>query len=215
VHQAKADLLTASLIPNASLYADYQLIPLQSADIKNQLGPPQADALVSVPIDWLLFGKRVAAMQAVALGIDVSNADYADLHRVQVGRTVDAFYEILANEKYLKLAEESLAELEQLKRLTDELAKNKKVGSLESDRIKLAVLEALLEKHDRGGRRDRGQSAKDRRIESTSVDQTSARPRHRTYVGRSDVDQTDARQDGALGTLTIASYPTLQTREHD
>ena len=149
VPQAQADLVTASLIPNATLFADYQLIPLQRADINNQLGPPQADALVSVPIDWLLFGKRVAAMQAAKLGIEVSSADYADLHRLQVGRTVDAFYEVLANEKYLKLAQENLAELEDLEKLTQELAKKKKAGNIELDRIKLAVLEALLEKHER------------------------------------------------------------------
>jgi outer membrane protein TolC len=152
VHQAKADLITASLIPNATLIAYHQLIPLQRADINNQLGPPQADVMVSVPIDWLLFGKRVAAMQATQLGIDVSNADYADLHRVQVGRTVDAFYEILANEKYLKLAEENLEELRDLEKFTQELAKkakDKKAASIELDRIKLAVLEVFLEKHER------------------------------------------------------------------
>jgi hypothetical protein len=80
VRQAEADLVTASLIPNASLFTDYQLIPLQRVNINNQLGPPQADAIVTIPIDWLLFGKRVAAMQAGRLGIDVTSADYADLH---------------------------------------------------------------------------------------------------------------------------------------
>ncbi len=145
VRQAEGDLITASLIPNASVVADYQLIPLQHADINNQLGPPQADVMLTVPIDWLLFGKRVAAMHAAQLGIEVSNADYADVHRLQVGRTVDACYEILANEKYLKLAEENLEELQALEKLTEELAKNKKAGKIELDRMKLAVLEALLE----------------------------------------------------------------------
>jgi cobalt-zinc-cadmium efflux system outer membrane protein len=149
IRQAEADLITASLIPNASLYADYQLIPLQRVDINNQLGPPQADVLVSFPIDWLLFGKRVAAMQAAELGINVTNADFADLHRVQVGRTVDLVYDILAKEKYLKLAEENLEELTELEKTTQEMAKNKKAGGIELDRIKLAVLEALLDKHDR------------------------------------------------------------------
>jgi hypothetical protein len=51
MRMAEADLTTSSLIPNASLFADYQLIPLQRADIENQLGPPQWDALVTVPID--------------------------------------------------------------------------------------------------------------------------------------------------------------------
>src|SRR5260370_39126304 len=96
-----------------------------------------------------MFGQRVAAMLAARLGIDVTSADYADLHRVQIGRTVDACYEILANEKYFRLAEENLEELRALEKLTAELAKNKKAGSIEVDRIKLAVLEALLEKHDR------------------------------------------------------------------
>jgi outer membrane protein TolC len=91
VRHAEADLVTASLIPNPSLFADYQLIPLQHVDVHNQLGPNEADVLCSVPIDWLLFGKRLAAMQAARLAIDVSEADYADLYRLQVGRTVDAF----------------------------------------------------------------------------------------------------------------------------
>src|SRR5262249_23679214 len=45
VRQAEADLISASLIPNSTLYTDYQLIPLQRANIDNQLGPPQADAI--------------------------------------------------------------------------------------------------------------------------------------------------------------------------
>ena len=149
MRQAEADWITASLIPNASLFADYQLIPLQHADINNQLGPPQSDVMVAVPIDWLLFGKRVAAMRATQVGIQISNADYADLHRLQVGRTVDAFYEILANKKYLELADENLEELRSLEKLTKELARNKKAGAIELDRAKLAVLEAFLERHDR------------------------------------------------------------------
>src|SRR5262245_26600114 len=68
VGMAEGDLLTASLIPNPSLFADCQLIPLQRADLANQLGPPQWDTLVSVPIDWLLFGKRLAAVEAARLG---------------------------------------------------------------------------------------------------------------------------------------------------
>jgi cobalt-zinc-cadmium efflux system outer membrane protein len=149
VQQADADLITASLIPNASLFADYQLIPLQHVDIHNQLGPPQADALCSIPIDWLLFGKRVAAMQAARLGIEVSSADFANVLRVQLARTVDAFYEVLEDEAYFKLAEKNLEELMDLQKLTEELARNKKVGALELDRMKLAAHEALLERHDR------------------------------------------------------------------
>src|SRR5262249_39843286 len=128
---------------------DCQLIPLQHTDIHDQLGPPQWDALVSVPIDWLLFGKRLAAMQAARLGIEVSGADFADVLRIQVARTVDAFYEVLEDEAYLELAEKNLEELTGLETLTEGLAKDKKVGDLELDRIKLAVHEAVLGRHDR------------------------------------------------------------------
>jgi cobalt-zinc-cadmium efflux system outer membrane protein len=148
IHMAEGDLLTSSLVPNPSLFADCQLIPLRQADITNQLGPPQWDALVSFPIDWLLFGKRLAAMQAARLGIEVNSADFANTLRVQLAQTVDTFYEVLMDDAYLKLAEKNLEELTELEKLTEELAKNKKVTSLEVDRMKLAVHEALLERHD-------------------------------------------------------------------
>jgi outer membrane protein, heavy metal efflux system len=149
IRMAEADFITSSLIPNPSLFADCQLIPLQQADINNQLGPPQWDTLVAFPIDWLLFGKRVAAMQAARLGIDVSSADSANVLRMQLAQTVDAFYEVLEDDAYFKRAEKNLEELTDLEKLTEELAKNKKVGDMELDRIKLAVHEALLERHDR------------------------------------------------------------------
>ncbi len=149
LRQAEADLLTASLIPNPALMADYILIPLQRTNIDNQLGPPQVDVDLTIPIDWLVFGKRVAAMQAARLGIEVSNADYADLYRQQVGRTVDAFYEVLMDAAYLKHADENLEELEQIEKYTEERVKAKKSGKLEQDRARLAVHEALLDRHDR------------------------------------------------------------------
>src|SRR5205814_1843403 len=74
IAQAESDLITASLIPNSSLYTDLQLIPLQRANVNNQLGPPQSDAIFSVPIDWLVFGKRAAAIQAQQLGVTVVRA---------------------------------------------------------------------------------------------------------------------------------------------
>jgi cobalt-zinc-cadmium efflux system outer membrane protein len=62
---------------------------------------------------------------------------------------VDAFYEVLEDDAYFKLSEKNLEELTELEKLTEELAKNKKAGNLELDRIKLAVHEAVLERHDR------------------------------------------------------------------
>ena len=127
---ADADLITSSLIPNSSMFADNQLIPLQRADLLNQLGPPQYDAILSVPIDWLVFGKRVAAMKAAKIGIDVSAAEFADALRVQ-------------------LAQENHAELKKIEDVTNEMIAAKKIGNTERDRVKLAVLEAYLEIHSR------------------------------------------------------------------
>jgi cobalt-zinc-cadmium efflux system outer membrane protein len=190
IRQAEADLITASLIPNMTVYTDYQLIPVQTANINNQLGPPQADVFVSMPIDWLLFGKRVANMQAARLGIDVSNADFADLHRLQVARTVDSFYEILAAREYLELAEENLAELKEIEKTTQNLAANKKAGPLELDRIKLAVLEGLLERHDR----------------ELALD--VARTKLRPLIGRTAQDP-DFEIEGVMDVKAVVPPPTL------
>jgi cobalt-zinc-cadmium efflux system outer membrane protein len=149
VRMAEGDLITSSLIPNPSLFADCQLIPLQHVDINNQLGPLQYDALVTIPIDWLLFGKRLAAMQTARLGVDVFNSDSANILRTQLAQTVDAFYEVLMDEEYFKLAEKNVEELQEFEKLTQEMATAKKAGILETDRIKLAVLEAILDRHDR------------------------------------------------------------------
>jgi cobalt-zinc-cadmium efflux system outer membrane protein len=146
---AEGDLITSSLIPNSSLFADCQLIPLQHADIKDQLGPPQWDALVTVPIDWLVFGKRLAAMREARLGVEVKSADFANTLRTQLALTVDAYYEVLEDDAYMKLAEKNLDELKEIEKTTAELAQAKKVTDTEVDRAKLAVHEALLELHDR------------------------------------------------------------------
>jgi cobalt-zinc-cadmium efflux system outer membrane protein len=190
IRQADAELVTASLIPNSSLFADYQLIPLQHVDVQNQLGPPEADVLWSVPIDWLVFGKRVAAMQAARLGIEVSSADSANVLRVQLAQTVDGFYEVLMDDAYFKLAEQNVQELTELEKLTVELAKNNKVGVLELDRVKLAVHEAILQRHDR------------------ELDLELAKARLRPFLGRTAADAS-YEVDGALTVTAVVRPPKL------
>lgn len=52
IHQAEADLLTASLLPNPQVNTDIQLMPLgQTFTPTRQGGPPQFDFIVSMPID--------------------------------------------------------------------------------------------------------------------------------------------------------------------
>jgi cobalt-zinc-cadmium efflux system outer membrane protein len=191
IQMAEADLITSSLIPNPSLFADCQLIPLQNAEVNRNLGPPEWDTLVAVPIDWLLFGKRLAAMRAARLGIEVTSASFADVLRIQVARTVDAFYEVLEDDAHFKLAEKNVDELMELEKLTAELAKNKKVGTLELDRIKLAVHEAVLERHDR----------------ELALD--IAKARLRPLLGRTAADP-DYTVEGALTVTAMVPPPTLE-----
>jgi cobalt-zinc-cadmium efflux system outer membrane protein len=191
VRMAEADLITSSLVPNPSLFADCQLIPLQPTDIGNQLGPPQWDTLVSFPIDWLLFGKRLAAMQAARQGVEVSSADFANVLRIQLAQTVDAFYEVLMDDAYFKLAEKNLEELTELEKLTQDLAKTKKVGPLELDRIQLAVHEALLERHDR------------------ELSLEIAKARLRPFLGRTAAD-ADYAVEGTLTVTAVVPPPKLE-----
>jgi cobalt-zinc-cadmium efflux system outer membrane protein len=191
IRKAEGDLITSSLIPNPSLLSGCQLIPLQRADVLNQLGPPQWDILTSLPIDWLLFGKRVAAMQAARLEIEVNNADFANALRIQLAQTVDAFYEILEDEAYFKLSEKNLEELTDLEKLTEELAKTKKVGAMELDRIKLAVHEALLERHDR------------------ELALEIAKSRLRPFLGRTAAD-ADYAVEGKLTVTAVVPPPKLE-----
>jgi cobalt-zinc-cadmium efflux system outer membrane protein len=190
IGMAEGDLTTASLIPNPTLFSDCQLIPLQRADVANQLGPPQWDVLTTLPIDWLLFGKRLAAMEAARLGVEISTLDAADVLRLQLSQTVDVFYEVLADKAYLDLAEKNVEELTELEKLTQELAKAKKVGQFELDRIKLAVHEAILERHDR------------------ELALEIARARLRPFIGRTAAD-ADYQVEGPLTVAAVVPPPAL------
>ncbi len=143
---AQADYVTESLIPNPQLFVDAQLLPLTSLSFDNQAGPPQYDALVTMPIDWFLFGKRVAARAAAQLNVDVARADFADQLRRQVAATVDSFYDALEADIAVKLAEQDLAALKALEAAAAGRAKGgDDKTSLEQRRVRLAVLDIQRE----------------------------------------------------------------------
>src|SRR5205807_3660824 len=131
------------------------------------------------------------AMRAAQLNIDINQAGFEDVLRVQVSRTVDAFYEVLEDDAYFKLAEKTLEELTELEKLTEELAKNKKVGDLERDRIKLAVHEAILERHDR------------------ELALELAKTRLRPLLGRTAADP-DYEVEGTLNVTAVVPPPKLE-----
>jgi cobalt-zinc-cadmium efflux system outer membrane protein len=144
IAQAEADLLTASIIPNPTWFNDIQLLPLQRANFQNQLGPPQQDSIVTIPVDWLLFGKRAAAVQAQQLGVAVARAGQDDAIRKAVSDTVDTFYAILQAEEMLRLAEEDYEDAKQLEESVNKLAQAGKAGETERARVRLLVLDASM-----------------------------------------------------------------------
>jgi outer membrane protein, heavy metal efflux system len=150
INQAKADLLTASLPPNPQFSTSGTLLPLgRPFTVDRQGGPPQFDAGMSYPIDWFLFGKRAAAISSGRLGVDVSAADFADLVRQRVAGTIAAFYDVLEAQALLDLAREDLDNLKRVETITAERVALGGVGTIELDRIRLAIFDSQREVRNR------------------------------------------------------------------
>src|SRR5262249_30174012 len=98
---------------------------------------------------------------------------------------------ILMDEAYFKLAEKNLEELEALEKVTVALAQAKKVGSVEVQRIKLAVHEALLDRHDR------------------ELALEIARAKLRPFIGRT-AEDPDYEVTGSLKVTPVAPPPELK-----
>lgn len=145
VRSAQADFVSESLIPNPQLMADAQLLPLSGLSFDHQAGPPQYDAALTVPVDWFLFGKRVAARAAAELAIDVAQAEYADLLRREIAATVDMFFDALEADIAVRLAEQDVAALKELEKSALARAKEDAKSSVEVRRVRLAVLDAQRE----------------------------------------------------------------------
>jgi outer membrane protein, heavy metal efflux system len=136
IRQAEADLVTAGLLPNPSLVADYLMVPWGKAwTPTRQGGPTQTDELVYMPIDWLIFGTRTAAIVAAQKGVDVSSAQYADLVRTRIGGVISAYYDVLEARTLLEFAHENLDRVNEVR------ARHQKNGgeALDAERIRLAL----------------------------------------------------------------------------
>jgi cobalt-zinc-cadmium efflux system outer membrane protein len=142
INQANADLLTSSLLPNPTLLTDALLLPLQRWTPERTGGPPQMDVLLSYPIDWFLFGKRVATMASAAAGVRVSEADYANLVRQRVTETAVAFFDVQEAAALLDLARKDLENLQKVLAATEK-AVQKGVGGLPPIQLKRVRLDVL------------------------------------------------------------------------
>lgn len=146
VTQASAALWTASTPPNPTFNVSSTLNPLnRSFTPARQGGPPQFDAGISFPIDWLVFGKRSAAIDSAKLGTDAAGADFADLVRQRLAVTAAAFYDVLEAKELLALAQQDAANLRQIAAITDRQVQLGGLSAIEAERIHLTVLDSERE----------------------------------------------------------------------
>lgn len=146
ITQANADLWTATLLPNPWLNASQTLMPLtRPFTVDRQGGPPQFDVGLSFPVDWLLFGKRIAAMDSARVGVTVASAEFADLVRQRLAATANAYYDLLEAKALVRIAREDLESLRRLEEVGKARVKAGWVGSIEADQMRLVVLEAERE----------------------------------------------------------------------
>jgi cobalt-zinc-cadmium efflux system outer membrane protein len=141
VEQARADLVTASLVPNPGLSADTTLQPFpgRAFTVEKPGGPPQYDVLLTQPIDWLLFGKRKTAVETAHRALDVSRADLEDVRRRRVAVVSLAFFDVLEAKSLLDLAREDREALARVEALTRQRVDIGGSPAVDLDRARLAT----------------------------------------------------------------------------
>lgn len=105
-------------------------------------GPPQFDFQVAYPIDWWLFGKRLANMHAAGQGVKVSEAEVADLVRNRVTDAAVAYYDVLESRALVDVARQ---DLENYNRVEASLKKAVELGGrpqVDLNRIRLDKLKS-------------------------------------------------------------------------
>ncbi|HMO35362.1 MAG TPA: TolC family protein, partial [Gemmatales bacterium] len=134
---------TASLKPNPTFEIAQTLLPLTRPFTEEaQGGPPQLDVGLSYRIDWFLFGKRAAAMQAASLGVQVSEAEYADLIRLRVLEAATAYYDVLEAKTLLELTQQDVTNFKRVEEITQKAVDGGGRPQVELGRIRLDRLRA-------------------------------------------------------------------------
>ncbi len=146
INQARADRETASLVPNPQLSVSVGLLPLSRRyTVEQPGGPSEVAAGTSYPIDWLLFGKRSAAMASANLGIRVAQAEYEDTVRRRVADTVDAYWTVLETEALLTVSTQSVDCLKQAEAAIQTAVAGGGRTPIELDRMRLELYSAKRE----------------------------------------------------------------------
>jgi hypothetical protein len=135
INQARADLMTGSLLPNPQVTVDGIFLPARPFTAQQPGGPPQNDVNINYPVDWFLFGKRAAGITAAQRGVDVSNADFADLVRQRVNGAIQAFFDVLQAQALLEISRQNLANFQRVEAITQNRVNLGGIGAVELDRV--------------------------------------------------------------------------------
>ncbi|MFN7588678.1 MAG: TolC family protein [Planctomycetota bacterium] len=142
VVQARANHITASLLPNPRLGLSYTLAPFPGGSFdatQRQGGPPQFDLGLGLVVDTLLFGKRAAGIKLAELEVDAALAQYADLGRQLMLGLIDDYFVVVQSDALRALQQE---EHEEMQRFVEALARQVELGGatrIELDRARTAL----------------------------------------------------------------------------
>lgn len=146
INQARADVKTASLAPNPSLGVEAGMLPLDRPyTVEEPGGPPELAGSISYPIDWLLFGKRSAAVTTAQATVSVAQAEYADVVRQRTAETTAAFYDVLEAAALIEVARQGVADLEQTEAAIHQATDSGGRPLVELSRVRLELQSARRE----------------------------------------------------------------------
>jgi cobalt-zinc-cadmium efflux system outer membrane protein len=147
VRIAQGDFTTSALLPNPGLSIGQTLNPLPGSSFTQEQpgGPPQLDIGVSYALDGILFGKRATAMESARRAVDIAAAERADVVRQRVLEAITVYYDVLQAKALFELAKEAHGQVTTLGSITSQRVTLGSVGTIELDRVRLAVLAAHRE----------------------------------------------------------------------
>jgi cobalt-zinc-cadmium efflux system outer membrane protein len=149
IRLADGDAITASLRPNPTFGIFKGLMPLgEPFTPEVEGGPPQLDVFLQYPVDWFLFGKRVAAMQAAGLEVRANQAEFANLVRQRVLEAAEAYYDVLEAKALVDLADQDVANFRRVEELTARAVQTGGRPQVELNRIRLDRLQAEQEQRN-------------------------------------------------------------------
>jgi cobalt-zinc-cadmium efflux system outer membrane protein len=139
VVQSQADVRTATLIPNPQLMMLSSLLPYPGHPFNKfrQGGPPQYDIWAVWPIDWYLFGKRNAEIEAAARQVDVAAAEFADFARQRIAQAVATYFAVLEAKALLQMAIENTQNLERVVEHTQLRFANEAAARIDVERAQI------------------------------------------------------------------------------